>query len=414
MLGRASRQLASTTHLLYLSPSHLQRCATSLSASARRYSSKTDDGIGRAAQGAVRIFSGIQPTGAPHLGNYLGAILPWVQLQNSSAPGTKLIFSIVDLHSLTSNYSAANRLQSRRQLLASFIAAGLDPTRCTIFYQSAVPEHAELHWILSCTASMSTLARMTQWKTKLEEGEHDLSSNMDEMKEVFSQTPNPSNVERLKLGLFSYPVLQAADILVHRATHVPVGEDQRQHIEFARTCAATFNYTYGGVREGFPGVEILPEPEVMISKAKRVMSLTEPERKMSKSHASERSRILLTDSDEQITKKFKTALTDSIDGISYDRTRRSGVSNLLEIIANLEHRALDEVVQDFKGSHLKDLKMRAAQLTKQAFRPMREQYQALIGESNGTALDDIAAEGAEEARKSAQETMKIVRLAIGI
>lgn len=261
---------------------------------------------------------------------------------------------------------------------------------------------------------MSTLARMTQWKTKLGEGGHDLDVNRDEMAGLFSQTPNPNNVERLKLGLFSYPVLQAADILVHRATHVPVGEDQRQHVEFARTCAATFNYTYGGGREGHTGTEILPEPEVVISKAKRVMSLTEPERKMSKSHASEKSRILLTDSDEQVTKKLKTALTDSLEGITYDRARRPGISNLLEIIASLEHRALDEIVKDFEGLHPKDLKMRAAALTVQAFRPMRERYEALVGESNGSALDDIAVAGAEEARKSAHETMKHVRIAIGI
>lgn len=379
----------------------------------RNYASRTDDQGGRSGP-PKRIFSGIQPTGVPHLGNYLGAILPWVQLQNDAAPDTTLVYSIVDLHSLTSSSSAADRLSARRRILASFLAAGLDPQRCIIFDQSAVPEHAELHWILSCSASMSTLARMTQWKMKLGEYDQDLDAESDAAQELFSQTPNPKNVERLKLGLFSYPVLQAADILLHGATHVPVGEDQRQHVEFSRTSAASFNYTYGGGGDGFAGREILVEPQVVVSDAKRVMSLTEPERKMSKSHPSDKSRILLTDSDEQIIKKFKSALTDSADGISYDRVSRPGVSNLLEIIASLEHRRVEEVVEAFRGSNLKDLKMHAAESVVRCFKPMRERYDQLVGERDGRKLDDLAAIGAERARATAQVTMKQVKEAVGI
>lgn len=348
---------------------------------------------------ATVIFSGIQPTGVPHLGNYLGAILPWVELQNKSPPSTSLFYSIVDLHSLTSHQPASDRITSRRHLLASFLAAGLDPLRCTLFFQSAVPAHAELHWILSCTASMSVLARMTQWKAKLSD---------QGVAELLSQSPNPKNVERLKLGLFSYPVLQAADILLHRATHVPVGDDQRQHVEFARTCAQTFNHTYA------KGEELLVAPEVVVSEAKRVMSLTEPEKKMSKSHENERSRVVLTDSDDEIRKKFRTALTDSLPGISYDREARPGVSNLLEIVAHLSDRTCEETVAEFGDSSLKLLKTRAADLVIDRFAPMRERFQQLVGEHNGRSLDDIAIAGAEKANASAQITMQKVKSAVGL
>lgn len=202
------------------------------------------------------IFSGIQPTGVPHLGNYLGALRQWVRMQNEAPPSTKLLFCVVDLHALTSRQTPDFRRKCKRDMLAAFLAVGLDPARSILFHQSSVPAHSELHWILSCDASMGWLSRMTQWKTKL--GEQDMAS-------LLSPTSNPNQKERMKLGLFSYPVLQSADILVHRATHVPVGEDQLQHVEFARNCASQFNHHFGDKKE------ILPLPEFRVSPAKRVM-----------------------------------------------------------------------------------------------------------------------------------------------
>ena len=250
------------------------------------------------------IFSGIQPTGIPHLGNYLGALRRWAKLQDEAAPDTTLIYSLVDLHAITIRQDPAQLRRWKKQSLAMLLAAGLDPKRSIIFHQSAVPAHTELMWILSCQASTGYLSRMTQWKDK--------TANERE------------NTERLKLGLFSYPVLQAADVLVHGATHVPVGHDQAQHLEFAREVATGFNHAFGQ--------EILVPPETLISPAKRIMSLTEPTTKMSKSHSNPESRILLTDSDSEIQSKIKSAVTDSDYSISYDPEKRPGISNLIDIL----------------------------------------------------------------------------------
>lgn len=180
------------------------------------------------------IFSGIQPTGVPHLGNYLGAMRQWKRYQNQAGPNDRLLFSIVDLHAITMPQDAPILRQRSREMLAALMAIGIDPDKSTMFYQSAVPAHAELMWILSCTASTGYLGRMTQWKSKLTQDNHAMT--LDET----------TVASKLKLGLFSYPVLQAADILVHRATHVPVGNDQSQHLEFARECATNFNAAYQG------------------------------------------------------------------------------------------------------------------------------------------------------------------------
>ncbi|KAI9661668.1 MAG: Tryptophan--tRNA ligase, mitochondrial [Bathelium mastoideum] len=274
------------------------------------------------------IFSGIQPTGIPHLGNYLGALKQWVKLQNNAAPNTTLLYSVVDLHALTAHDSPVQLRQCRQEMLAALLAVGLDPQRSIIFYQSTVPAHTDLMWILSSAASMGYLSRMTQWKSKL-----DLPDNASPF--------DPTVKAKLKLGLFSYPVLQAADILVHRATHVPVGHDQSQHLEFARECANGFNHNYG---------RVLVAPDTLLSPAKRVMSLTEPHLKMSKSHANPKSRILITDGCEEIEKKIKGALTDSVSGISYDLVERPGVSNLLDIMFHLQddnkQASLEELVKD--------------------------------------------------------------------
>ncbi|CAN8097178.1 unnamed protein product [Discula destructiva] len=344
------------------------------------------------------IFSGIQPTGVPHLGNYLGALKSWATLQDTAAPATRLLFSVVDLHAITVPQSSAAALRAqRREMLAALLAVGLDPERSTIFYQSSVPAHAELMWILSCTASMGYLSRMTQWKSKLSLSE-DASALDDKAKSA------------LKLGLFSYPVLQAADIMVHRATHVPVGEDQKQHLEFARECATNFNATYGG------DTTLVP-PEVLLSPARRVMSLTNPTAKMSKSDPAAASRILLTDDASQIRKKISRALTDSqTNVVSYDRAARPGVSNLLEILAILERRTVTETVALFEGARqpLKLLKERTGDAVVRELETVGERYRELVTKKDGAALDEIEAIGAEKARKSADATMRLVKQAVGL
>ncbi|RDW59270.1 tryptophan--tRNA ligase MSW1 [Aspergillus mulundensis] len=339
---------------------------------------------------APRVFSGIQPTGVPHLGNYLGAIREWVKLQNAATKETRLIFSIVDLHALTVPQQSDQLRKWRKEALATLVAVGLDPTRSTIFYQSAVHHHAELFWILSTVASTGYLSRMTQWKSKLQLPE-DASLENSEVR------------MNLRLGLLSYPVLQAADILVHRATHVPVGEDQRQHLEFARYTANSFNYLYGPV---------FPPPEALISPAKRIMSLKEPTLKMSKSHADERSRIILTDSPEDIRRKVKVALTDSEPGINYDPARRPGISNLIEILSHLEDMSCDEIASRYLDASPRALKEHLSDKLCEVLSPIKEKYNAVI--ADGHSLNAIAEQGAREARANADITMEMVRKAMGL
>ncbi|KAI9923536.1 Tryptophan--tRNA ligase, mitochondrial [Aspergillus wentii] len=233
---------------------------------------------------------------------------------------------------------------------------------------------------------------MTQWKSKLQLPE-DTSLEHSEAR------------SKLRLGLFSYPVLQAADILVHRATHVPVGEDQRQHLEFSRYTANSFNHLYG---------TIFPSPEALISPAKRVMSLKEPTLKMSKSHADERSRIILTDSPEIIHKKIKVALTDSESKITYDPIRRPGVSNLIEILSHFERRSCNEVVNEHHSESLRALKEHVSTTISSHLKPIREKYFSLIGDRNADYLDAIADQGAQAARANAELTMRRVREALGL
>ena len=373
------------------------------------------------------IFSGIQPTGVPHLGNYLGALSQWVALQEEATAGggaTRLLYSVVDLHAITLPQDAVQLRRWRREMLAALLAVGLDPARSTIFHQSSVPAHAELMWVLSCTASMGYLSRMTQWKSKL--------SLPDDASALPADDGNDSRggggggggggnnkaAAALKLGLFSYPVLQAADILVHRATHVPVGEDQRQHLEFARECAAGFNHTYSGGGGAGGARRILVPPETIVSPARRVMSLTDPTKKMSKSDANAASRVLITDAAADIRRKVMRAVTDSQSGlVSYDPAARPGVSNLLEILAILEGggRAPAEVAGEFAGSQhpLKALEERTADAVVAELRDVRERYVELLGNNDGKDLDDIEALGAEKARASADSTMRLVKEAVG-
>ena len=265
-----------------------------------------------------RIFSGIQPTGNLHLGNYLGAIRNWVAMQNDY----DCIFCIVDLHALTLPQDPKELRQATREVTAAYIAAGIDPERCIIFNQSAVHEHTELSWLLGCLTPLGWLNRMTQFKDKA-----------------------GKQRESAGLGLYAYPVLMAADILLYKGTHVPVGEDQKQHVELARDIAGAFNRRYEV--EFFP----LPEP-VIFGAATRVMSLRDGTKKMSKSDTSDYSRINMTDDAETIRQKIRKAKTDPhpMPATVAEAATRPEAENLLSIYAALADKSLEATVQEFSGS----------------------------------------------------------------
>ncbi|KAI0816643.1 hypothetical protein GGR55DRAFT_686154 [Xylaria sp. FL0064] len=341
------------------------------------------------------IFSGIQPTGVPHLGNYLGAMRQWKRLQDMAGDQDKLFFSIVDLHAITMPQDPESLKNRRREMLAALLAIGLDPEKSTLFYQSSVTQHSELMWILSCTASMGYLSRMTQFKSKL------LAENKQGILE-------DAIASRLKLGLFAYPVLQAADILVHRATHVPVGDDQRQHLEFARECVTNFNHTFGR--------ELLVPPETITATYPRVMSLRDPTKKMSKSSSNERTRILITANAKEIKNRITHAQTDMLNMVTYEPKERPGVANLLEIIAQLspQPKTAADVADELRGAKLGDLKALCTEAVIAELDGIPERYDEILQRQGGKYLEDIAAAGAEVARKNAEETMRLVRSAVGL
>ncbi|KAI0122642.1 putative tryptophanyl-tRNA synthetase [Daldinia grandis] len=346
------------------------------------------------------IFSGIQPTGVPHLGNYLGALRQWRKLQDEATPGDKLLFSVVDLHAITMPQDAQVLRLRRREMLAALLAIGLDPEKGpTIFFQSSVPQHTELMWILSCTASMGYLGRMTQWKSKLQ-----MTNKAGDLDE--------ESMTNLKLGLFSYPVLQAADILVHRATHVPVGDDQRQHLEFARECATNFNHTFKN---------ILVPPETIIAPSPRVMSLTQPTSKMSKSTPNHRSRIIITAPPDEIRSRIAHAVTDSYNAVTYDPEARPGVANLLELLSQCgpaedpsPRPSPHELAAQLSHASLRDLKELVARAVCDELRGVGERHADFLNRKGGKWLDELEAEGAEVARRNAEETMRMVRGAVGL
>jgi len=271
-----------------------------------------------------RIFSGIQPTGNLHLGNYLGAICNWVVLQNDF----ECIFCIVDLHALTQPQDPAELRASTREVTAAYIAAGIDPERCTIFNQSMVSAHSELAWLLSCLTPLGWLNRMTQFKEKA-----------------------GKNREMAGLGLYAYPVLMAADILVYKATHVPVGEDQKQHLELARDIAGAFNRRYEC--DFFP----LPEPQIF-GEATRVMSLRDGTKKMSKSDTSDYSRINMTDDADMIALKIRRAKTDPepLPATVADLERRPEADNLIGIYASLSGLSREDALARFAGQNFSEFK----------------------------------------------------------
>ncbi|MCC5911385.1 MAG: tryptophan--tRNA ligase [Clostridiaceae bacterium] len=322
------------------------------------------------------IFSGAQPTGTLTLGNYIGAIQNWKALENDY----QCLYSIVDLHSLTIRHDPKAFRESCLSLLAQFLAAGLDPERNTIFFQSHVPQHTELNWILNCVAYMGELNRMTQFKEKSER-----------------------HKDNINAGLFTYPVLQAADILLYQTNLVPVGEDQKQHIELARDIAIRFNNAYG---------DTFQLPEIHVPKVgARIMSLQEPTKKMSKSDEDINGTIFLLDSDKVITKKVKRAVTDSENKVVY-RDEQPGIKNLMTIYSKLANITIQQVEEKYTDQGYGNFKKDLAELMVESLRPFKEKYQQYM--DNPDYLEEIYKKGAKRATTIAERTMKDVKEKIGL
>lgn len=330
----------------------------------------------------MRVVSGIQPTGNLHLGNYLGAIVQWVAMQDEN-PGECLFF-LADLHAITVRNDPAQLAANVRELTAALIASGIDPARSILFNQTRVPEHSELAWLLMCTARMGWLNRMTQFKEK---------SGKDR--------------EGASIGLYAYPVLQAADVLLYQATHVPVGEDQKQHLELARDIATKFNLD--------TGTETFTLPEPMIgSVAPRVMSLRDGSAKMSKSDPSDMSRINLMDDANTIAQKIRKARTDA-DPLPDDPAELEGraeAANLVTIYAALAGESRADVCARFAGQGFGAFKPALADLAVAKLEPIRERFAELMADTD--AIDAILEDGAARARALARPTLASAHSALGL
>lgn len=328
-----------------------------------------------------RILSGVQPTGNLHLGNYLGAIRHWVALQSTH----ECFYMLADLHAITVPQDPGKLRAATREAAAALVACGVDPEKSAIFPQSAVPAHAELAWILGCLTPLGWLNRMTQFKEKA-----------------------GKNKENAVLGLYDYPVLMAADVLLYKATHVPVGEDQKQHLELARDIAGAFNRAYPAAAGGdyFP----LPEP-LILGEATRVMSLRDGRKKMSKSDESEYSRINLTDDAEAIALKFQKAKSDMVAGMSYDEEARPEASNLLTIYASLANLPREAVVQQFAAANFSTFKKALTELAVEKLSPVTAKMRALLADPEH--LDGILHRGTERARALASRHIAEIKEIVG-
>lgn len=327
-----------------------------------------------------RVLSGIQPSGNLTIGNYLGALRQWVAEQEVY----DCYFCVVDLHAITLPQDAETLRQKTREVAALYIASGIDPEKATIFVQSHVPAHAELSWILTCMAPLGWLNRMTQFKDKSAKQEQ----------------------ESIGAGLLNYPVLMAADILLYQANAVPVGDDQRQHLEFTRDLAQRFNHIYG---------ETFTIPETMIPKAgARIMGLDVPTAKMSKSEASEYHAVYLLDPPNRVKKKIMRAVTDSGRDIQFSNDpEKAGVNNLLTIYQAFTGQSDEEVLATFKDARgYGDLKKAVVEVVNDALSPLQEKYNALMNEAG--YLDSVLAQGRARAEAVATETLADVKKRIGL
>jgi tryptophanyl-tRNA synthetase len=324
-----------------------------------------------------RVLSGIQPTADSfHLGNYLGAVRQWVTLQDSH----DAFYCIVDLHAITVEQPEPAVLRRRTQVAAAqLLAAGLDPDNCALFVQSHVPAHAELQWVLSCLTGFGEASRMTQFKDK------------------------SAKQQNTSVGLFTYPILQAADILLYAAEQVPVGEDQRQHLELTRDLAQRFNTRYG---ETF----VVPEPFIVKETAK-IVDLADPTAKMSKSNESQVGVVDILDEPAAIAKKIKRAVTDTGSEVTFDAVAKPGVSNLLTIASTMSGRSIAELEADYEGKGYGALKTDVADLVVAFTTPLRERTAAWLADTDG--LNAVLAAGAARAREVADRTLTAVYDAVG-
>jgi tryptophanyl-tRNA synthetase len=323
-----------------------------------------------------RVLSGIQPTADSfHLGNYLGAVRQWVPLQDSH----DAFYCIVDLHAITIEHDPAVLRRRTQVAAAQLLASGLDPDRCALFVQSHVPAHSELAWVLSCITGYGEASRMTQFKDK-------------SAKQAYSS-----------VGLFTYPILQAADILLYQAAQVPVGEDQRQHLELTRDLAQRFNTRFG---ETF----VVPEPFIVKETAK-IVDLQDPSAKMSKSSESQAGVVDILDDPSAIAKKIKRAVTDTGTDVRFDPETKPGVSNLLTIASTLSGRSLNDLENDYQGKGYGALKTEVADLVVEFTAPLRERTEQWL--SDPARLSAVLADGAARAREVADRTLATAYDAVG-
>lgn len=331
----------------------------------------------------MRVVSGIQPTGNLHLGNYLGAIRNWVAMQDQM----ECLYFLADLHAISVAHNPADLAANTREMTAALVACGIDPDRSILFNQAQVPAHAEMQWLLNGTARMGWLNRMTQWKDKA-----------------------GKNREGASVALFTYPVLQAADVLLYQATHVPVGEDQKQHLELARDVAQKFNNDFAS--EDAP-VFTLPEP-IIPPEAARIMSLRDGTAKMSKSDPSDMSRINLTDDADAIMSKVKKAKTDPepLPSDAKGLEGRAEAANLVGIYAAMAGSSVDAVLADFGGKGFGAFKPALGELLVDKLSPINARFVEL--RQDRAALDAILAKGAEKARTLAAPTLKAAYAALGL
>ncbi|MGL4607727.1 MAG: tryptophan--tRNA ligase [Eubacteriaceae bacterium] len=322
------------------------------------------------------VYSGIQPSGTFTIGNYFGAMKNWVKLQEDY----KSIFCIVDLHAITMPQDPKDLRKRVYESMALLLALGIDPEKSIVYVQSMVPEHAELTWILNCNAYMGELSRMTQFKDKAQK-----------------------QGENIRVGLFDYPVLMAADILLYQTDLVPVGNDQRQHVELARDIAARFNQQYG---------DIFKVPEAYFGESgARIMSLQDPKKKMSKSDENTNGFISLLDPPKTIIKKFKRGVTDSEMLVRHDRENKPGVSNLMEIYACATGKSLNEIAKEFEGKGYGDFKQRVGEAVAETLLPVQEEYERILREKD--YLENIMRNHAEKASMMAWKTLAKARKKVG-
>jgi tryptophanyl-tRNA synthetase len=323
------------------------------------------------------IFSGIQPSGIIHLGNYLGAIKQWLGYINEY----QSYFCIVDLHAITVRQKPEVLKENIYKLAALYLACGLDPQKSTLFIQSHVPAHAELAWILNCSTQIGELERMTQFKDKAKQ-----------------------HKENINVGLFAYPVLMAADILLYNANFVPVGEDQKQHVELARDIAGRFNHHFG---------DVFVLPKCLLPKTgARIMGLDNPSKKMSKSAVSDMNYVALLDEPAIIKKKIQKAVTDSGSDIIFDPAKKPAISNLLTIYSLLTGKTIKEIEKKYQGSGYGKFKSELAETVVEFLQPIQKKYQTLMNDRK--YLNKILQDGAQKAEQIANETLNKAHKAIGI